>query len=179
MLLIYYLANLAFDLGEKVRSFNLVQIQTESSPTHDNTRIHSTVKERITYNRAKLLGLRNHHDNKLLPCLLPFNTIRTVRSLRLNRKKCKTNVKPKFYQTARRGVNPNNLIRVPTGKESDDTVQIRHGISVSTINTRLVKNKDHILMDELKLNNSDCIVITETWLGSDDDDWVKQSCLTT
>ena len=181
MLVLYYLANWAYSFGEKIKNLNLVQVQIITSPITDYKENQSTVnqlsvKNKISYTRDELLDLKERHDNRRLPCLLPYNAIRTVRKLKLNKKKNRNITRTRLIEP-RRGVNDRNLIHIAPCNDTDQ-IKLRHGLSISTINARSVKNKDHLLSDEFTRNNSDCIIITETWLGKDDDEWVKQSCLT-
>ena len=175
ILLIYYLANLVCSFGEKIRNSNLIFIETGNvtTPSADSQ---SSVKHRITYTRNELLGLRHHHDNRRLPCSLPYNAIRSVRNLRLNRKRSKKRIGEQSRYCLRKGINHDNLITLSTNSTFGEP-KTRHGLSVATINVRSVKNKDHILMEELKTNNTECVVMTETWLRAEDEAWVNQSCM--
>ena len=53
-------------------------------------------------------------------------------------------------------------------------------IRLGRVNSRSVKTKDHIIMEELEDKNVDIVVITEMWLKNTDEDsvWLNQSELT-
>ena len=44
-----------------------------------------------------------------------------------------------------------------------------------TLNARSVKNKDHYIMDCIRTFDWDLVVITETWLTENDQNWIDAS----
>ena len=49
------------------------------------------------------------------------------------------------------------------------------GIKIVTLNARLVKNKDHYIMDYIRTFGWDLVVITEMWLTENDQNWIDAS----
>ena len=61
-----------------------------------------------------------------------------------------------------------------------DQTEVLPYIRIGTLNSRSLKNKEHIIIEELKDKNVDIVLITETWLQNMDEDsaWLNQSELT-
>ena len=57
-----------------------------------------------------------------------------------------------------------------------DEMEVLPYIRLGTLNSRSVKNKDHIIIEELKDKNVDIVLIAETWLTNVDEDsaWLNQ-----
>ena len=127
----------------------------------------------ITYSSQQLRDINNIKNNKLYLRLNP-GTIKKVRDYRINRWRVTTATR---YEHRPRGINTQNLITVRTidfgGKVTTPY------LTIATLNTRSVKNKDQLLFQELTGNNIDIGLITETWLKDmpDDEAWVNQSQL--
>ena len=51
----------------------------------------------------------------------------------------------------------------------------KSGIKIVTLNARSVKNKDHCIMDCIRTFSWDLVVITETWLTENDQNWIDAS----
>ena len=51
----------------------------------------------------------------------------------------------------------------------------KSGIKIVTLNARSVKNKAHYIMDCIRTFAWDLIVITETWLTENDQNWIDVS----
>ena len=51
----------------------------------------------------------------------------------------------------------------------------KSGIKIVTLNARSVKNKDHYIMDCIRTFDWDLVVITETWLPENDQNWIDAS----
>ena len=130
---------------------NLIQI-------HNTLAIQDTNKPRLAYSSRELRELADHmqHDNKYL--VLNPGTAGNICKLKINR----TRVKTTKRQTKQpRGVNTSNLIHIRTVDFGDKDPM--PNIRIATLNARSVRNKDHIIAQELTNNNIDVALITETW----------------
>ena len=108
-------------------------------------------------------------DNKY--CILPFDTINKIGELELNKHKAR---KYNRYLHKPKMVNTKNIIQINTTKKNNS-----NNIRIATMNTRSVKNKQLQIIEIVKLQNIDFIMLTETWLKNMDEDkaWVNTSDL--
>ena len=74
-------------------------------------------------------------------------------------------------------VDKNNLVHARV--TNHQAIEAEQNMIVATLNARSVRNKDHIILQELHDSNIDMAVITETWLKDTeaDDSWLNQSNL--
>ena len=185
MLWIYYIVNIFWEFGENLVKSNLIEVPLDKTTMpiedYEGTNIQScmTSCKHISYNREELFALKDKQHDQGLSRQLPFGAIDMVRKLKLNRKttnKFKTG-SYRNRKVIRRGVYSQNLITIQN--DDSDQIQTRKGLSIATVNARSIRNKDHLVMNEIERSNIDYVVITETWLdGEKDDNWVNQSCLT-
>ena len=103
---------------------------------------------------------------------MPFGSIARIRELRLNRRPSRLNCKSLRSSYAAKGVNQVEL------KHEDGTLHDTQ-LTVATLNTRSIKNKEPLVIRELNFTNADAIIITETWLNDSEEDrlWLKSSDL--
>ena len=97
---------------------------------------------------------------KNLLCL-PARTIKTIRDLRVNKKKLRTRIRKK---NRKKGTNIRNIVQVPTvDLDYVDRLYKDDNLRFATVNARSLKSKKHIIsetMEELKI---DAFIVTETW----------------
>ena len=120
-----------------------------------------------TYTRDQLLEFKNKLklDNRY--SILQYETINRVKELKINKR-------PRKYETReleKRSENTKNLVRFGTSPNSSNNIQI------GTVNTRSIKNKTQLVLENSRTENLDFLVITETWLTNMDEDqqWLKTS----
>ncbi len=128
------------------------------------------------YSRDFLVGIGNfvlHHKQLRI---LPFDTIKTVRSYNLHRKtrRCKRG----GYQQRRnsylrllaqnRSVNHHNLTVIECQPE-EKVHMLTQELKICTINAQSIRHKDCLIRNILDDERIDIAVITETWLRSEDD----------
>ena len=106
---------------------------------------------RAIYDHVKPTSLTN----------LPFGSIRRIRELRLNKKtRSRRNNTCQHLEPCRKD-EIRNLRQVPAvDKNSDEIVQTM----ISTVNARSLKHKENLISVEMLNNNTEIVVITETWL---------------
>ena len=85
----------------------------------------------------------------------------------------KIKIKLKQHQL---GVNECNLRMCILGSSQNKETNIKKiGIKIVTLNARSVKNKDCYIMDCIRTSEWDLVVITETWLTENDQNWIDVS----
>ena len=171
----WYSSN-TIDNGVGQSNNNITIVLTKSpckddGPNHDNQLKVTTTYSRKTYNRDELLALGLHyHDHPELK-ILPFGAIKTIRKLQINKKKgtrtC-TSRNPNH-----RSVDHTNLIHITPVNDSE--IEVHKFIQLATVNIRSLKSKEILLETELITKHVDAVLITETWLDSNDENWVKTS----
>ena len=72
---------------------------------------------------------------------------------------------PKNYINSKK-INNFTYIKITDQSGSEVTTMTR----ITTLNVRSIKNKDHLIVNELNANNVDIAVITETWLKDTEED---------
>ena len=105
-------------------------------------------------------------------CILPFNTIETSRKYKINKHPRKLDLKRNTQQTK---VNTKNLVQI---KQNKETCNSNSGnICIATKNVRSNKNKVEQIKETSKLENTNFVILTETWLKDTDEDrpWVATS----
>ena len=128
----------------------------------------------ITYSSEFLRQFQNKvNNNNYLQVLLP-RAINTIRKLRINKRRIQTSgqLPPTCHNVVK-----HNLVFVRVTNNQD--VETERNMGIMTPNARLVRNKDHIILEELHDSGVDITVITETWLKDTeaDDSWLNQSDL--
>ena len=90
----------------------------------------------------------------------------TIRKLRINKRKIRTS-----HRTIpiNHGPNISNLLFVNM-TDNHNQAAASNNMRIATITARLVKNKDHLIVQQLLETDTDIAVITETWLKDTDVD---------
>lgn len=148
---------------------------------------HNTISSTMTtqpernafvYDSVAQRRIFQHADRNKLGKRLQFETIRTVRELKLNRRKRgkRGGLSKELPAVKSR---PANLIQIRMGStpiKHDDINQI----NFATVNCRSLKPRQELIHEFMETNNIHCAVVTETWLRDGDDDlWIKMSDLNT
>ena len=133
-----------------------------------------TIERRPTYTRQQLLDIKNlvKLDNRYSK--IPFETINLVRKFKIN--KCPSKLdreRPTIKQTK---IQPSNLVNIEI---KEDSKLVSNHIRIATVNTRLIKNKVELVLENSHLQNLDFLAVTETWLKDTDEDraWIESSQL--
>ena len=105
---------------------------------------------------------------------IPFETIQLVRKFKINKKSRKLDLEHKPTNQTR--CNTKNLVKIDI--TSNDRL-ITNNLRIATVNTRSIKNKVELVLENSELDNIDILAITETWLNNTDEDqvWVETSGL--
>ena len=98
---------------------------------------------------------------------MPFGAIRQIRDLRLNRKYSKTKPRPR-KEPHQHGINFNNLSQVEINYKDGSIHDTQ--VTMATINIRLVKNMEQLLLRELNYYNIDIAIVSKTWVRDEIDD---------
>ena len=99
--------------------------------------------------------------------ILHYETITRVRNLKINKRPRKQDTR----KLEKRIVNTKNLVRLRNNPN------LSNNIRIGTVNTRSIRNKTQLVLENSRLENLDFLVITETWLTDTDEDqqWLKTS----
>ena len=133
-----------------------------------------TIERRPTYTRQQLLDIKNlvKLDNRYSK--IPFETINLVRKFKINKRPSKLDrERPTIKQTK---IQPSNLVNIEI---REDSKLISNHIRIATVNTRSIKNKVELVLENSNLQNLDFLAVTETWLKDTDEDraWIESSQL--
>ena len=105
---------------------------------------------------------------------IPFQTINLVRKLKINKRSSKLDLQCQPITQSK--INTKNLVNIHiTSKDHTITNNLR----IATINTRSIKNKVELVLENSELESIDILAITETWLTDSQEDqaWVQTSRL--
>ena len=99
--------------------------------------------------------------------ILSHDTINRVRHLKINKRPRKQDTR----KLEKRLVNTKNLARPKNSQNHSNNIRL------GTVNTRSIRNKTQLVLENSRLENLDFLVITETWLTNTDEDqqWLKTS----
>lgn len=124
-----------------------------------------------TYDPSELKKIFLHHDRNVLGKRLSFETIKTIRQLRLNKRKrgVRGGVKLFSDHLMAEESRENNLMILNTNKKISNGTKL----TFATLNARSIKNKDELIHEYLDTNGVDIAVVTETWLTECDDLWLQ------
>ena len=119
------------------------------------------------YTRDQLFEFKNKLKLDNLYSILHYETITRVRNLKINKRPRKQDTR----KLEKRIVNTKNLARLRNSPNLSNNIQI------GTVNTRSIRNKTQLVLENSRLENLDFLVITETWLTDTDEDqqWLKTS----
>ena len=128
--------------------------------------------KQITYSGAMLQDIRNKvNDNKYLQTLL-LGAIHTIRRLRINKRRIRTSHRA-MPTDCMSNVSNQQYVKTTDNHNKEEGNNMR----IAKPNARSVKNKDHLIVQQLHETDVDLAVITETWLKDTDTDkaWLNQS----
>ena len=154
---------------------NLVQASSATgSPHKAQYNQEDTIERRPTYTRQQLLDIKNlvKLDNRYSK--IPFETINLVRKFKINKRPSKLDrERPTIKQTK---IQPSNLVNIEI---REDSKLVSNHIRIATVNTRSIKNKVELVLENSNLQNLDFLAVTETWLKDTDEDraWIETSQL--
>ena len=125
----------------------------------------STIARWPTYTRQQLLAIQNmvKLDNRY--SRIPFKTINLVRKLKIN--KCPSKLDKECPIIKQTKIQAKNLVNIEI--KPTDKIVSQH-IRIATVNTRSIKNKIELVLENSELQNLDFLAITETWLKDTDED---------
>ena len=134
----------------------------------------NTIARQPTYTRQQLLDIKNivKLDNRY--SRIPFDTINLVRKFKINKRPSKLDGEcPTIKQTR---IQPSNLVNIEL---KEDSKLVSQHIRIATVNTRSIKNKVELVLENSHLQNLDFLAVTETWLKDTDEDraWIESSQL--
>ena len=127
-----------------------------------------------TYTRQQLLEIRNMVKQNTRYCTIPFETINLVRKYKIN--KCPSRLECSWAQIRQSGSQQNNLVNIEIKARG---ITVSQHIRIATVNTRSIKNKVDLVLENSELENLDFLAITETWLNDTDEHraWIMTSQL--
>ena len=105
---------------------------------------------------------------------IPFQTIYLARKLKINKWSSKLDLQHRPIKQNK--INTKNLVKIDV-TSNDQT--ITNNLRIATINTRSIKNKIDLVIENSELESIDILAITETWLTDSQEDqaWVQTSGL--
>ena len=141
------------------------------SPAYKAT---STIGEWPTYTRQQLLAIKDMIKLDSRYSKIPFKTIQLVRKYKINKRPRKLDLKCKPVNQTR--CNTKNLVKIDI--TNNDKV-VTNNLRIATVNTRSIKNKVELVLENSELDNIDILAVTATWLTDTNDDqaWIKTSGL--
>jgi exonuclease III len=166
--------------GVLVNIVNIVIDKNEVSASEQSTAVHGgkVRKKSIVYSRQELLDIRESTKHSRLLRIMTPQVMYNIRVCRINRRKTRRWKRGGMKQKRKvldekRGINMDNLISI--GINDRDVSNKNQNFRIGLINARSVKNKEILLMNEIKESNIDICVVTETWLTDSDDIWLTAS----
>ena len=87
-----------------------------------------------------------------------FNFLNTIRKLRINKSRIKTSRRSSPIGCK---IDKNNLVYAKITNNQDE--EVVENIRIATLNARLVRNKDHDIVQELHDSSVAMAVLTKTW----------------
>ena len=134
----------------------------------------STIARQPTYTRQQLLAIQNmvKLDNRY--SRIPFETINLVRKFKIN--KCPSKLEKEHPIIKQTKVQAKNLVNIEI--KPNNKIVSQH-VRIATVNTRSIKNKVELVLENSELQNLDFLAITETWLKDTNEDraWIASSQL--
>ena len=124
--------------------------------------------KRIEYNRNELFHVKDTMTNSVMFNKLPYNAIRSIRQLGLNKRKTRRRKRQKIPENHGKGVNHKNLITVE--QMVNDKI-MANNLRIGTINARSLKNKVSLIFNYVLEKSLDVTIVTETWLSDEDICW--------
>ena len=107
---------------------------------------------------------------------MPYGSIRRIKELGLNKRlTCKYTGMHNKFSKLKIGADLDNLHQIEI-RANDGSIHDTQ-LTLATLNTRLLKPKEHLVLRELHRHNIDVCLVTESWLKVNDDLWIKGSTL--
>ena len=156
----------------------------------------------IVYTSGDLRKIRNNVCCGWQYRKLPGQMVKTIRNLRLNKKKRGSRAGRSKTLDQHRTVNMGNLIRINSDRiirdgenqktnswwidfnnliniyiENRPKMDIANDLSLMLVNVESIKSKTELVMDYLLDNKVDIAILTETWLSDNVEIWLKASDL--
>ena len=128
----------------------------------------SPISTKISYTSAELKAIGNQMKRKVPN----FSTIRTIKRLKINRRRIRLQ---KFWKRAERKINLQNIVSLQ--KDIDVPVLNHKFISFGTVNARSIRSSINLILELLVREKLDFLVVTESWLRHDDDHWLRSQQL--
>ena len=127
-----------------------------------------------SYNRQQLMAIKDMAKLDTKYCKIPYPTINLVRKLKINRRPSKLDLQHQPILQNR--INTKNLVNIIISSKGHT---ITNNLRIATINTRSIKNKVELVIENSELESIDMLAITETWLTDSQEDqaWVQTSGL--
>ena len=122
--------------------------------------VHCENINRIEYSSSELRKIGSNYmlnsKNRRPP---DFQTLKTIKFLRINRRRIRFKNKPR---SVHRHINHNNLCELP--HDPDQPILNNKNIIFATVNTRSIKTNINIILDILNKECIDLIMVMESWL---------------
>ena len=170
MLLLYWMVGMSSGCMSNAIENNIIIASNEECTKGKTSMSSQAEPECIQYTSWDLYALRDRQHDKSNQRIMSSEVIRRIRSLKINRKRIRIQ---DYIKPSARGINTRNLIYVPIVDSQGK--QIEKNFKIATLNTRSLKPKAHLVLEEYLENNLDILLLTETWLSDNDKFWCE-SC---
>ena len=153
---------------------NLVKISPTNqlcpSTSAPGSNAYKATIDRCSYNRQQLMAIKDMVKLDTKYCRIPFRTINLVRKLKMNRRPSKLDLQCQPISQSK--INTKNLVNIDFSSKGRT---ITNKLRIATINTRSIKNKVELVIENSELESIDILAITETWLTDSQEDqaWVQ------
>ena len=132
-------------------------------PVKHASSINGEVDLPLTYTRQELITIGQLNSTRPGGLKIPIEACQNIRKLRLNKKRkrgCRGRKK-------NRSVNWSNLHQIRT-RRNDMITNINENISMSLANVQSLRSKELLIHDYIHEQKIDMMILTETWLSSED-----------
>ena len=136
------------------------------------------------YTRDELVQIGKHVEDRTCTVRLSGWTCARIRSLNIQkrprRRGTRAGVMRKLNSLERRQVNHNLLVNIRLQNEFSILRSLQKtNISMALMNSRSIKGKDTLIVDQMLRGNIDLMAITETWLKPEcNSEWCKMNSFT-
>ena len=141
------------------------QLCPSTSAPGSNTYKATIGKQPTGYNRQQLMAIKDMVKLDTRYCRIPFQTINLVRKLKINRWPSKLDLQCQPISQSK--INTKNLVNINISSKGHT---ITNNLRIGTINTRSIKNKVELVIENSELESIDILAITETWLTDSQED---------
>ena len=120
--------------------------------------------DRITYTGDQLRQMGHSYLlNSMWRSVPNYPTLRTIKSLRINKRRIRFQ---NFRKKEQRTINFNNLADIP--KDPSSSILNSKCFTFGTINARSIKSTINHILEVLTRESLDFLIVTETWLKDTD-----------